>query len=255
MKYKNITVKQRDITVFKLLSKIKIIKSHTLYDLVAIKKTKYWLASFLRRIKQLKDKWYIQDVKWDIRGEQILRLNKNKFKIIEEYIWSEIYKWNIDTSNYLYTHEWYISKALLYIKDKSESQLKSKLNIDNFISQYYLYNLINSNTNLLEKNVLKKIMINDWMINIWNTSYLIEVEINALNKAKSKFEWYKKMEIFYEKIREKYDFFQGNVTICIFCHSYKLEKYKKIINDVKLQKFKVKFITLESLKKDKIKTL
>jgi hypothetical protein len=249
--YKNIIINERDKKILKILSKIQVIRSHTLYNLI-IDDKKTSLKTFIRRIKKLKDKWYLNDIKWDLLGQQILSLTWKREKLleIEEIIWSKVYKWNIFTSNSLFTHESYISKSFLFLKKIIEEKTKKELDIDEFISQYYIYDVINWNNKLLDKNLLWRIMINDWMINVWDKiSFLIEVEINALNKAKNKFEWYKKMEIYYEKIMEKLDFFKEKVIIFVFCNEYKLERYKNILKEVWLKKFEVKFIALEELDK------
>jgi hypothetical protein len=40
------------------------------------------------------------------------------------------------------------------------------------------------------------------------------------------------MEIYYEKIMEKLDFFKEKVIIFVFCNEYKLERYKNILKEV-----------------------
>jgi hypothetical protein len=53
--YKNIIINERDKKILKILSKIQVIRSHTLYNLI-IDDKKTSLKTFIRRIKKLKDK-------------------------------------------------------------------------------------------------------------------------------------------------------------------------------------------------------
>lgn len=249
--YKNIIINERDKKILKILSKIQVIKSHTLHKLV-INNNKPDIEHFRRRIKQLRDKWFIVDIKWYGFWQQILSLtsNKEKLKEIENMIGCKVYKWNIHTSNTLFDHESYIWKWFLFLKKIIEEKTKKELDINNFISQYFLYDIVNWDNKLLDKNLLSKVMINDWMINIWdNISFLIEIEVNALNKAKWKFQWYKKMEMYIDKIREKLDFFKEKIIIFVFCHEYKMERYKNIIKEVWFKRFEFKLIKLEELDK------
>jgi len=63
--YKNIIINERDKKILKILSKIQVIKSHTLYNLVIYNENTS-LKTFIRRIKKLKDKWFIVDIKWEM---------------------------------------------------------------------------------------------------------------------------------------------------------------------------------------------
>lgn len=230
---KNIFITERDKEVFSLLNKIKVIETKALYWLI---NNKPKIETFLKRLKFLKEKWYIENIKNVFSSDKIFSLcyNKENLDEIEYKINETIYKSKIVITNALYNHEYKISQSLLYIKKQiEEKEWKEIIIRDSFMSQYQIYELKNSNIWLNYKKIFSKILIPDWILHYWNSSYLIEVEINnSYQKFKQKLTWYKKMMLYMESINKNSDIFKNELILYIFVGKHKIKRYKSIIKEV-----------------------
>lgn len=246
--YKNIIIKQRDRDIFSILNKIKVINSKTLAWLVDDSIT---TKSFIRRLKLLKDKWYIEDIRNERIWQQIFSLKnlKNNLDEIQVIIWEKIYNQNMKMTNSLYFHELYIWKALFFIKKVIEKKVWKDISINAYISQYQLYELFKSINSIEDKKILENLMIADWILNFWNTSFLIEVELNnSYEKFNRKMKGYKNMLLYLESLK-KFKIFNKKLILLIFVNEYKIERYKRIIEDlwIKKEDISIKIIELEEL--------
>lgn len=247
-KFKNIIITKRDREIFSLLNKIKVINSSIITWLIS-KNTK--VKTFVKRLKFLKQKWYIKDVRIEKVWLQVFSLSykKENLEKIESIINEKVYKWNIHITNSLFDHEFNIWKALLYLKNKIENKSWKEINIKNsYISQYELYELQNTNNIIEKKKLLEKLMICDWLLNIWNYSFLIEVELNnSYWKFTQKLKWYKNMMLYIESINENFKLFKKDIILYIFVNEYKLDKYKEIIKNNSIKDLKIIIEKIEDL--------
>lgn len=247
-KFKNIIITKRDKEIFSLLNKIKVINSSIITWLIS-KNTK--VKTFVKRLKFLKQKWYINDVRNEKIWLQIFSISykKENLEKIESIIWEKIYKWNIHITNSLFNHEFYIWKALLYIKNKIENKTWWEINIkNNYISQYEIYELQNTNNSIDKKKLLEKLMICDWLLNIWNYSFLIEVELNnSYWKFTQKLKWYKNMMLYLNSLNENFKLFKKDLILYIFVNEYKIDKYREIIKSVWIKDLKIIVESIENL--------
>lgn len=246
--YKNIIITKRDKEIFSLLNKIKVINSSTLNWLIS-KNTK--VKTFVKRLKFLKEKGYICDIKNEKIWQQIFSLSYKKENIdtIERIIWTKIYKTNIYLTNSLFNHEFYIWKSLLFLKNKIENKTWKEINInENLISQYSLYELQNSKMDIQKKKILEKLMISDWILNYWNYSFIIEVELNnSYEKFTQKLKWYKNMMLYLKTINENFNILKKELILNIFVNNYKIDKYKEIITKSWIKDIKIIVESIENL--------
>lgn len=246
--YKNIIITKRDKEVLSLLNKIKVIKSSTITELIT-KNTQ--IKTFVKRLKFLKQKWYINDIRTEKIWQQIFSLNykKDNLENIENMIWEKIYKWNIHITNSLFNHESHIWKALLFLKNRIEVKIWKEIKIKNsYISQYELYELQKSSNTIDKKKILEKLMISDWILNFWDYSFLIEVELNnTYGKFAQKLKWYKNMLLYLDSINENFKLFNKNLVLYIFVNEYKLDKYKEMIKNAWIKDLKIVIEKIENL--------
>lgn len=245
--FKNIIITERDKKVFSLLNKIKVIDSWTLNWLINSNTKR---KTFVKRLKFLKQKWYIENIKNEKFWEQIfsLKYSKKNLDNIQSIINEKIYKSNINLTNTLFSHEFYISKWLLYIKQQIDKKTWKINSIDNYISQYQVYEFKNSKVWLNNKKLFEKLVIPDWILNYNDNSFLIEIELNnSYQKFKQKMNWYKKMVLYLESINKNSNILKNNLILYIFVDSYKIERYKSIIKEVWIKDLNIKIKDLKEI--------
>lgn len=251
IKINNINLTRRDLSIFLLLSKLKVINSSTLSWLISKNTIPH---TFVKRLKKLKDFWYITNINKDkeIIWEQVFSLVyiKQNLDKIENLLWEKIYKNPIPITNSLYYHEYFLSKLVLHIKNKLEDKLKKEINIDELISSYKINDFLlneRKNINTKYKN-LNYYQIPDSLIILWNNSFIFELEnMNKNIYFYNKLLWYKKLSLICNKNNP---FFKERLIIYVWVRECKYNNYLELIKKSwieKIENIKIFLIKLEEL--------
>lgn len=248
--FKNILYTPRDKEILNLLNKIKCISTSTLSKIIS---PDTQIKTFSQRLLQLKNNKLIDNIN-NSTWEQVFCLNysKQKKKFIEDIIEGKIIKSNIKITHQLYHHEKLIWDWFNYIL-KTIKNKWINYDISKIISQYEIQEYFSKEKEKINWYNINNFMIPDLLIPLnKEKNILLEIELNnTYNKFKQKMSWYYNMLLRIEnKENLSHYFYWKSIILFIFVYQYKIERYKKIIDEswiLKLGNIKVSLIKLEDI--------